>query len=100
MNTQDLAFNLADLTSVAQTEPTLFSCLIQPVLTKTTRDFDRKRINGIYVLSCPLSRERQDAIIEIIRHPPGGRRPGIPRHQLRMRQRKYDRSERGRWVRV
>ena len=97
MSTQDLAFNLADLTTIMQTEPILFSCMIQPVLTKTTRDFDSKTLDGIYVLCCPLSVERQDAIVEVIRRPPGNLRSGIPRYQLRMKQRKYDRSERGRW---
>ncbi len=100
MNTQDLAFNLSDLTSIIRTEPILFFCLIQPVLTRNTRAFDSKRIDETYVLACSLSRERQDAIVEVIRHPPGGRRPGIPRYQLRMKQRKYDRSKRGRWVTV
>ena len=97
VNTQDLAFNLADLTTIMRTEPILFSCMIQPVLTKTTQDFNSAALDGIYVLCCPLSVERQDAIVEVIRRPPGNHRPGIPRYQLRMKQRKYDRSERGRW---
>jgi len=97
MNNQDLAFNLADLTTIMRTEPILFSCMIQPVLTETTQDFDSKALDGIYVLCCPLSVERQNAIVEVIRRPPGNRKPGIARYQLRIKQRKYDRSERGRW---
>ncbi len=100
MKSQDLAFNLADLTSIMRTEPIRFSCLIQPVLTETTKDFNSKSVDGLYVLCCPLSAERQNAIVEVIRRPPGNRRPGIPRHCLRMKQRKHDRSKRGRWVTV
>ena len=97
MQGQDLAFNLADLTNIVRTEPILFFCMIQPVLTETTKDFDSKRVDGVYVLCCPLSTERQDAIVEVIRRPPGNHYPGIPRYWLRMKQRRYDRSKRGRW---
>ena len=95
-----LAFNLGDLTMIARTEPVLFSCLIQPILTETTHDFNNRKVDATYVLTCPLSQERIDAIIEVIRRPPGGHRAGISRYRLRMKHKKYDRSERGRWVSV
>ena len=90
-----LAFNLGDLLTIKRDEPILMMALIRPVLSDSGAiiRFDKERIDGDYIPATDIDAERAQAIVDVVRLK-------VPRHRLRMRVRKCDRSKRGRWVKV